>query len=70
MDGYASDEREGTGRRSHADPLNVKVLFMSGYTENALAEQGILNFSNTFLEKLFTLEVLARKVSETFDAVS
>jgi len=48
---------------------NVKVLFMSGYSENAMVEQGILNSGHTFLQKPFTPEVLARKVRETLDAV-
>jgi len=48
---------------------NVKVLFMSGYSENAMVEQGILNSGHTFIQKPFTPEVLARKIRETLDAV-
>jgi PAS domain S-box-containing protein len=45
----------------------VKVLFMSGYTDDALAIHGVLDPSLSFLEKPFTPSRLAHKVRETID---
>jgi len=45
----------------------VKQLFMSGYTANAIAEQGVLNEGVHFIAKPFSLTDLARKVHEAFE---
>jgi len=50
--------------RMHQD---VKVLYMSGYTEQAMIDQDILNSGNAFLQKPFTPETLARKVRTVLD---
>jgi CheY-like chemotaxis protein/CHASE3 domain sensor protein len=42
----------------------IKVLFMSGYTDDDIVRRGIAGASATFLQKPFTPEVLARKVRE------
>jgi PAS domain S-box-containing protein len=45
----------------------VKVLFMSGYTDDALAHHGVLGPELTFLEKPFSPSRLAQKVREVID---
>jgi PAS domain S-box-containing protein len=43
---------------------DMKVLFMSGYTDDAILQHGILNSDVEYLEKPFTPASLARKVRE------
>jgi PAS domain S-box-containing protein len=45
----------------------MKVLFMSGYTEEAIASHGVLEPGTAFLEKPFTPETITRKVRELLD---
>jgi PAS domain S-box-containing protein len=45
----------------------VKVLFMSGYTDDALAHHGVLEPELSFLEKPFSPARLARKIREVID---
>ena len=47
---------------------DMKVLFMSGYSEEAIAQHGVLNPGTEFLQKPFTTEALIRKVREMLDA--
>ena len=42
----------------------IKVLFMSGYTANVIAHQGVLDEGVQFIEKPFFLGSIARKVRE------
>jgi len=45
----------------------LRVLFMSGYTENIIAPHGVLEGGFYFVQKPFSLKELARKVREALD---
>jgi FixJ family two-component response regulator len=47
---------------------HLKVLYMSGYTDNVIATGGVLEPGLAFLQKPFTPGVLAQKVREVLDA--
>jgi PAS domain S-box-containing protein len=46
---------------------SLKVIYMSGYTEDAIVQHGVLLPGIAFLNKPFTSEALARKVLEVLD---
>jgi CheY-like chemotaxis protein len=59
----------GMGGRELAKRLlesrpQTKVLYLSGYTEDAIVHQGVLETETAFLQKPFTLQTLSRKVRE------
>jgi signal transduction histidine kinase/ActR/RegA family two-component response regulator len=47
---------------------DMKVLYMSGYTDDAIVHHGVLEEGTAFIAKPFTPSALARKVRETIDA--
>jgi signal transduction histidine kinase len=47
---------------------NMKVLFMSGYTDKAIVNHGELDPDTAFLQKPFTPDALARMVREVLDS--
>jgi two-component system, cell cycle sensor histidine kinase and response regulator CckA len=46
----------------------LRVLYMSGYTDSAIADQGVLEPGTYLLHKPFTEEALIQKVREVLDA--
>jgi hypothetical protein len=62
----------GMGGRQLAETLmalrpGLKVLYMSGYTPNAIVHHGVLEAETHVLQKPFTPMTLARKIRETLD---
>jgi DNA-binding NtrC family response regulator len=47
----------------------IKILYMSGYADNAIAHQDALDARRAFLQKPFTPATLARKVREVLDTL-
>jgi PAS domain S-box-containing protein len=54
--------------RLHARQPGLKVLFMSGYSERAVAWGGVMPPGTGFVEKPFTVEQLTRRTREILDA--
>jgi PAS domain S-box-containing protein len=63
----------GMGGRQLADQLRqrhpgMRVLYMSGYTDDAVVRHGLETSTDAFIQKPFTPQGLARKVREVLDA--
>jgi two-component system cell cycle sensor histidine kinase/response regulator CckA len=58
--------RELSARLCAACP-QTKVLYLSGYTEDAIVHEGVIDPDTAFLQKPFTLQMLARKVREVLE---
>jgi len=54
-------------RRLESHRPDVKVLYVSGYTDDAIVHHGMLEPGLNFLQKPFTPAALARKVREVLD---
>jgi CheY-like chemotaxis protein len=51
-------------QRLRIERPNIKVLFVSGYTDDAIVRQGVLEPGVEFLQKPFALAALARRLRE------
>ena len=45
----------------------LKVIYMSGYTEDAIVQHGVLKPGIAFLHKPFTSEALGQKIREVLE---
>ena len=59
--------REAAARVRDAHP-GTPVLYMSGYTDEAIGHHGVLEASEHFLQKPFTTEVLLNKVRQVLES--
>ncbi len=55
-------------RRITAAHPRTRVLYMSGYTDNVLAQGGVLEAGLSFLQKPFTPGALVQKVRDVLDS--
>jgi two-component system, cell cycle sensor histidine kinase and response regulator CckA len=63
------DGRETIDRIRAIDP-RTKVLYMSGYADNAIVRNGGLGSGTGFIQKPFTGDELASRVRELLDGVA
>jgi len=57
----------GLANRLAAVRPELKVLYMSGYTDDVIVHHGVLDEGTEFIQKPFTPDVLARKIREVLD---
>lgn len=50
------------------DRPNTKLLYMSGYTDDAVVRHGVMRLETQYLQKPFSPHVLASRVREVLDA--
>ena len=58
---------EELARRGTAKHPKIRVLFMSGYTDNVIASGSVLEAGVAFLQKPFTPRAPTQKVREVLD---
>jgi DNA-binding NtrC family response regulator len=58
--------RELVGRLAPMRPT-MRVLYMSGYSDEAIVQHGVLAPGTAFLQKPFTTESLMRRIREVLD---
>jgi DNA-binding NtrC family response regulator len=46
---------------------DIRLLFMSGYTADVIAHQGVLDDGVAFIQKPFSMEDMTAKVREVLD---
>jgi CheY-like chemotaxis protein len=51
-----------------ATRAEIRALFMSGYTDDALGDHGVLDPGTNFIQKPFTADALRRRIREVLDA--
>ena len=59
---------KGLAEQLSATRPDLKVLFISGYTDNTIAHHGVLEASIALLQKPFSPAALIRKVREVLDS--
>jgi len=59
----------GRELREHVAAIrpNTRVIFTSGYTDDAIVRHGVLRAESDFLQKPFTVDALLKKVREVLD---
>jgi CheY-like chemotaxis protein len=55
-------------QRLRIERPHIKVLFVSGYTDDAIVRQGVLEPGVEFLQKPFALAALARRIRDILGA--
>ncbi len=46
---------------------DIKILYTTGYTRNAIVHNGVVDYGVAFIQKPFTIQALARKVRDVLD---
>jgi len=62
-------EMNGRELANHISKIlpDIKLLFMSGYTADLIAHQGVLDKNITFIQKPFSLNDFAIKIREALN---
>jgi len=58
----------GVAEALHAERPTLRVIYMSGYTDEAIVHHGILESGLAFIQKPFTADAFLRKVRQVLDA--